>query len=51
MSATIPTENQVVVYEIKPQDLVPSIDAADWPLLLKDYDKREFCLKYSHRNP
>jgi hypothetical protein len=25
---------------IKPQALVPAVDTSDWPLLLKNYDKR-----------
>jgi hypothetical protein len=28
-------------YSIKPQAAVPSIDTSSWPLLLKNYDKRE----------
>lgn len=27
-------------YSIKPEAAVPSISTADWPLLLKNYDKR-----------
>lgn len=27
-------------YAIKPEQLVPTLDAKDWPLLLKNYDKR-----------
>lgn len=29
-------------YAIKPQAVTPSIDTSSWPLLLKNYDKREF---------
>lgn len=28
-------------YSIKPQAVTPSLDTSDWPLLLKNYDKRE----------
>ena len=26
---------------IKPQALVPTVDTSEWPLLLKNYDKRK----------
>lgn len=29
-------------YTIKPQATTPSLDTSQWPLLLKNYDKREF---------
>jgi hypothetical protein len=29
-------------FSIKPENATPAISAADWPLLLKNYDKREF---------
>lgn len=29
-------------YAIKPEAATPSISTSDWPLLLKDYDKRMF---------
>lgn len=29
-----------VDYTIKPQAITPSVDTSDWPLLLKNYDKR-----------
>jgi len=29
-----------VDYSIKPQASVPALDTSDWPLLLKNYDKR-----------
>jgi hypothetical protein len=28
-------------YVIKPQSSAPSVDTSSWPLLLKNYDKRE----------
>lgn len=28
-------------YSIKPQAVTPAIDTSSWPLLLKNYDKRE----------
>jgi H/ACA ribonucleoprotein complex subunit 4 len=28
-------------YSIKPTAVTPSIDTSNWPLLLKNYDKRE----------
>lgn len=28
-------------YSIKPQAVTPSLDTSNWPLLLKNYDKRE----------
>lgn len=31
-------------YAIKPQAVTPSIDTSTWPLLLKNYDKREYQL-------
>jgi hypothetical protein len=31
-------ENEQV---IKPQTLVPAVDTSNWPLLLKNYDKRK----------
>lgn len=29
-------------YTIKPQATTPTIDTSSWPLLLKNYEKREF---------
>ena len=29
-------------YSIKPEAVVPAVDTSTWPLLLKNYDKREF---------
>ena len=29
-------------YTIEPQATTPSLDTSQWPLLLKNYDKREF---------
>jgi H/ACA ribonucleoprotein complex subunit 4 len=29
---------------IKPQAVVPAVDTSDWPLLLKNYDKRMYLL-------
>lgn len=31
-------------YAIKPTAVTPSVDTSSWPLLLKNYDKREFLL-------
>src|SRR5436190_22557405 len=31
-----------VGFAIQPQATAPAIDASEWPLLLKDYDKREY---------
>lgn len=28
-------------YSIKPQAVTPALNTSDWPLLLKNYDKRE----------
>jgi H/ACA ribonucleoprotein complex subunit 4 len=28
-------------YTIKPQAVTPAIDTSSWPLLLKNYDRRE----------
>lgn len=28
-------------YTIKPQAVTPAVDTSEWPLLLKNYDKRE----------
>lgn len=33
-------------YSIKPQAVTPALDASNWPLLLKNYDKRMFCLHF-----
>ena len=30
-------------YAIKPQAVTPAIDTSSWPLLLKNYEKRECC--------
>lgn len=29
-------------YTIKPTAVTPSLDTSNWPLLLKNYDKREY---------
>jgi len=29
-------------FSIKPENVTPTISTADWPLLLKNYDKRTF---------
>jgi hypothetical protein len=29
-------------YSIKPEAVAPAVDTSTWPLLLKNYDKREF---------
>ena len=29
-------------YSIKPENVTPAISTADWPLLLKNYDKRVY---------
>ena len=44
--ATIPflmalVQKQGVEFAIQPQATAPAIDTSEWPLLLKDYDKRE----------
>jgi hypothetical protein len=31
-------------FAIQPQAAAPAIDASEWPLLLKDYDKREYAM-------
>lgn len=31
-------------YTIKPQAVTPAVDTSDWPLLLKNYDKRELAV-------
>ena len=31
-----------VEFAIQPQAAAPTIDTSEWPLLLKDYDKREY---------
>lgn len=33
-------KNQEVDYSIKPEAISPSASTEDWPLLLKNYDKR-----------
>jgi H/ACA ribonucleoprotein complex subunit 4 len=30
-------------YSIKPEAVTPAVDTSTWPLLLKNYDKREQC--------
>lgn len=37
-------------YSIKPEAVVPAVDTSTWPLLLKNYDKREFDLGSMDRN-
>lgn len=34
-------QEEVVEYTIKPQAVTPAVDTSQWPLLLKNYDKRE----------
>lgn len=31
-------------YTIKPQAVTPAVDTSSWPLLLKNYEKREYSL-------
>jgi len=33
-------KGEEVDYSIKPEAVTPAISTADWPLLLKNYDKR-----------
>ena len=37
-----------VGFAIQPQATAPAIDASEWPLLLKDYDKREYDTTGTH---
>ena len=30
-------------YSIKPENVTPALDTSTWPLLLRNYDKRELC--------
>ncbi len=34
--------NGDVDYSIKPEKITPAVDTSDWPLLLKNYDKRTY---------
>ena len=33
-------------YSIKPENVTPTISTADWPLLLKNYEKRMESMNY-----
>lgn len=35
-------------YTIKPQAVTPAVDTSSWPLLLKNYDKRESSKREAH---
>lgn len=35
-----------VEYAIKPEAVTPALDTSTWPLLLKNYDKRELCFLF-----
>lgn len=41
--------NDEADYAIKPEALTPSVDTSQWPLLLKNYDKREDSPNPSHQ--
>jgi hypothetical protein len=34
-------------FSIKPEAVTPSIPTSEWPLLLQNYDKCEFCLIFT----
>lgn len=36
----VPAAKEEMDYSIKPEAIAPSIPTADWPLLLKNYEKR-----------
>ena len=42
MAMTVAKKGGDVDYSIKPEAVVPAVDTSTWPLLLKNYDKREF---------
>lgn len=44
MAMTVAKKGGDVDYSIKPEAVVPAVDTSTWPLLLKNYDKREFDL-------
>jgi len=37
-------------YSIKPEAVTPAVDTSTWPLLLKNYDKREFLRSKGERS-
>ena len=41
MSLVKTNADQEVDYTIKPEAVAPRVDTSQWPLLLKNYDKRE----------
>lgn len=41
MSAVVATSTTLDEHQIKPETITPKVDTTEWPLLLKDYDKRE----------
>lgn len=49
MSLVKKNTDQEVDYTIKPEAVAPSVDTSQWPLLLKNYDKRkEFYCALDH---
>ena len=38
-----------VDYAIKTEKSAPTVDTSDWPLLLKNYDKREASTRIQHQ--
>jgi hypothetical protein len=50
MAMTVAKKGGDVDYSIKPEAVVPAVDTSTWPLLLKNYDKREFDLGSMDRN-
>jgi H/ACA ribonucleoprotein complex subunit 4 len=38
---TLVVSNTEIDYAIKPEKTAPAVDTSEWPLLLKNYDKRE----------
>jgi H/ACA ribonucleoprotein complex subunit 4 len=47
--AVVKKKQEEQEYTIKPQAATPSLDTSSWPLLLKNYDKREsFCPLFTH---
>jgi hypothetical protein len=39
---TITPAKEGIDFSIKPELITPNIPTSEWPLLLKDYDKRQF---------
>ena len=40
MAGTKKHEEEVEEYSIKPQAVAPAVDTSQWPLLLKNFDRR-----------